>query len=365
MKQALISIFLIALTIAYQSCEPAGSRQGETYLHVADDFSEVAVKSAPQLTQAQAEQQFTVSLLDGKEPVIGQYELKEGSIRFLPEKPFEAGKTYRAQFRYNDQNLTRDFYVRAQRGPATKVTAVYPSEPRLIQNLQRLYIEFSQPMSLGSATEQIYFVDQNGNRVGQVFQQKERWNKGRTRLRLDLRPIPYQPGLAWRDSLNQRFALYKKYKLIVSKEMRDAAGFKLSHDFEKSYTVYNAILSRWGNISIYTKPKAGTTQKVILKAGKAYDYESMLKHIWLTDKNNKRINGKAEITDEERSWSFTPLNPWKPEEYKVYIGAFLEDLAGNTQHTSVQDWKIKDQFVLTKDSSAYAWPLSFWPQYND
>jgi hypothetical protein len=58
---------------------------------------------------------------------------------------------------------------------------------------------------------------------------------------------------------------------------------------------------------------------------------ALLEHSLAVLKSNGRaVEGQATIADGERSWSFTPLRPWRPELYRLSADARLEDLAGNS-----------------------------------
>ena len=362
---------LILTTLLFCSCQESAKSGGETYLYVADDFTQVAVESAPRLKEEAVKSQFRIIALNEAQElpdkpgrIKGSYTLSENRIGFMPETPFTPGKTYRAIFRYRGDVLERDFYVSAHNGSPTFVKQVYPSQPYLIQNLQRIYIKFSAPMAEGHAFQNIHFIGDYGDTVRYVFAEplKERWNADHTLLRLDLEPIPYVQGIPWHEALGKRFKLFQKYRLVVENEMRDAQGHKLSNDYQKQFIAYGPRLQEAGIFRVVTLPQAGSREPVILSDHKSHDYVSLLKSMRLTNKAGEKVPGTVEITDYESSWVFTPDQPWQAGEHKVYISDFIEDVAGNTRTTSVRDWKINRKIVYSKDSSEYSWPISFWPK---
>lgn len=364
-------LLLFATLLLSSSCEESVAKRGECYLHVADDFTEVAVESAPDLKEKAAQESFMVVKLDDQlklpvqpERVDGSYVIKDHRIQFVPDQSFTPGKTYRAIFRYGEQALERDFYVRAHTGSLTFVRQVYPSQPYLIQNLKRIYIDFSAPMAEGNAFQNIHFLNSYGDTVNHVFTRplKERWNANRTRLRLDLEPIPYVPGLSWHEALNKRFKLFQEYMLVVENEMRDARGLKLSNDYQKRLIAYGPMLQVSGIFRVTAVPHAGSEEPVVLSDHKSHDIESLLKSMKLTNNMGEEVPGTVKITDYENTWVFTPDQPWQAGEHQVHISDFIEDVAGNTRTTSIRDWKINQNIIYTKDSSEYSWPISFWPK---
>ena len=44
----------------------------------------------------------------------------------------------------------------------------------------------------------------------------------------------------------------------------------------------------------------------------------------------RKLPGRVRVTDQERSWRFTPDRPWVSGSYRLVIDTRLEDLAGNS-----------------------------------
>jgi len=68
------------------------------------------------------------------------------------------------------------------------------------------------------------------------------------------------------------------------------------------------------------------------------------------DEKNKPVDGKGVISDNDRVWTFTPLDTWKSKRYKLKVDARLEDLAGNNLN-KVFDRDITRQ--VRKDNPYY------------
>jgi hypothetical protein len=51
--------------------------------------------------------------------------------------------------------------------------------------------------------------------------------------------------------------------------------------------------------------------------------------IRVTGESGGTIEGKPGLDDQERRWTFVPINPWRQGGYKLVIQPTIEDLAGN------------------------------------
>ena len=100
------------------------------------------------------------------QPMAGHYHVEQMAVYFTPLFPFSAGQTYFAEFDYgrlqetsgkksgepsheNDDIAELVFSIPAVAVPATFIEAIYPASDTLPENLLRMYIYFSAPMSSG------------------------------------------------------------------------------------------------------------------------------------------------------------------------------------------------------------------------
>ena len=59
------------------------------------------------------------------------------------------------------------------------------------------------------------------------------------------------------------------------------------------------------------------------------DHGLLLRALGVIAPGGKPLEGAVVIGDDELTWSFTPVEPWKAGAYNVVAFAMLEDLAGN------------------------------------
>jgi len=370
-SRSFFNSILLAVCILTSSCQKNEQSKGETYLYVADDFSVVAVESAPKLSESTANDRFVIIELDKQQQlpakprkVSGQIGLEDGRLVFTPDNSFTTGKTYRAIFQFDGKKLERDFYVRSLNAKSVAhVVNIYPSQPYLIQNLKRIYIEFSHPMTPGYARKNINFISEYGDTVRNVFKDitAEKWLQNGKLLRLDLDPIPYVKGPSWQDSLNKRFKFSQQYMLVIENEMRDTKGRKLTNDYQKRLTAYHPYMSQAGNFGLIYTPKANEVDSVRLNAFRAHDILGLRDFVQITDKDGNVIVGEMEIQDYESSLIFTPKAPWEAEEYHLRVSSQLEDIAGNTRWYDMEALAMLSQLELSSDTHDYLIVLRFWP----
>lgn len=59
------------------------------------------------------------------------------------------------------------------------------------------------------------------------------------------------------------------------------------------------------------------------------DYAVALRAFQVVGANGESLEGSAQLTEEERCWTFTPTTPWPAGQLKLVTASSLEDLAGN------------------------------------
>ena len=52
-------------------------------------------------------------------------------------------------------------------------------------------------------------------------------------------------------------------------------------------------------------------------------------YLAIADVRDRRVAGRAQLTNGESTWTFTPSAPWRPGAYKLVVRGTLEDPAGN------------------------------------
>ena len=266
-------------------------------------------------------------------PVAGQYVLKGRTLRFAPTFPLEAGRTYqvRLDLRRLDDAASAPIEARLTTAPAAgpppHVVAIYPSGPTAPQNLLRLYLQFSAPMSPASHGV-LTLLDGRGQALKEPFLPLgyELWSPDHTRL-----TVLVDPGRVKRGILHDAVLRANgRYTLVVGGDWRDAEGRPLasglSHSFVAGPPERRAIdLAAWRT----TSPQAGTREPLKLAFDRPLDRALLSSALGVSTSLGERIDGRAAIEPGETNWSFTPTKPWGAQAYQVVAQPWLEDPAGN------------------------------------
>jgi hypothetical protein len=281
-------------------------------------------------------------------PMLGTYQIGGGSIRFTPRFPWVPGLTYRAKFdhrlfinRYGYKQWDRSreesylhlsFSVQREPGLPTTVTKVYPSSDHLPENLLRVYIHFSSPMSFGNAYCYIHLLDESGAEVARPFLvlDQELWDRGHQRLTLLFDPSRIKRGIKANIEQGPPLKTGRKHKLVIDAAWPDRTGSPLASSFHKVFTVIPADrkspeYEKWRVLA----PLARTTEPVRLLLGKSLDAALLGRMITVCDATGKPVEGRIEIAAEETEWRFIPTFLWQPGRFEIRVNPALEDLAGN------------------------------------
>ena len=357
--------FFISMIIILESLLPGWPGFGQTAPRLAlSDGSVVATGLDKKLSAALAEKNcsdedlskafriYTLSTYKKgiRQPIAGHYILDGTNLLFKPLFPFAEGESYYAELEYavlfqqsgapfsvkgvvkNKEQIDLLFAVPEFDAPRTSVEAVYPVMDTLPENLLRMYIYFSAPMSLGEAYQHIRLMDESGNEVEKPFLiiDQELWDRDRKRFTLLFDPGRIKQGIKSNLDLGLPLKKNKRYYLLIDSLWRDERGNPLSASFVKRIFVTGperATLTA-ENWKI-AEPQAGTKNPVVVQFDKPLDHALLLKYISVTHPLMGMVDGEAVLTQGDRVWIFTPNNPWTFGRYTLEICPYMEDVAGN------------------------------------
>jgi hypothetical protein len=276
---------------------------------------------------------------DGAPALLGSYEVDApaGVLRFRPRFPLERGVRYRAVLRPAGRPttaVTAEFVLpRAQEAPTTRVVRVAPSGDVLPENLLKFYVEFSAPMGRGEAYDHVRLLDAAGKPLDLPFLElgEELWDPRGVRLTLLFDPGRIKSGLKPREEMGPVLEAGKTYTLVIDRAWHDAAGNPLAADFRKVFRAGPADTTppdpkTW----TLAPPAAGTRAPLRVTFPEPLDRALLGRVVAVADAAGKAVPGRAEVGDDETSWSFTPAADWRPGRYKLLADRALEDLAGNS-----------------------------------
>lgn len=268
--------------------------------------------------------------------VTGRYSIEDGKIRFRPRFPLVGGLTYSARL---DVGGGKDPVVRAfslpreETVPSTVVTAIHPSASELPENLLRLYVHFSAPMTRGEAYERVRLIEEpEGKVIDRPFVEiaEELWDPDVRRLTLLFDPGRIKRGLLPHEEAGPPLVAGVSYRLVVDPEWSDAEGLPLKEGLEKRFsTVAADRASPDPDAWRLDAPAAGSREPVALAFPEPLDHGLLMRVLRVRDAGGRLLAGRVETGGEERRWTFTPDGPWTAGDYEIEVETILEDLAGN------------------------------------
>jgi hypothetical protein len=257
-------------------------------------------------------------------------------LRFEPSYPLEPGMRYRVELgRAGAPTVSEVIEVPAlNHGERTRVEALYPSAGQLPENLLRLYLHFSAPMSRGDAYSHISLLDE---RTGEAVElpflelEQELWDPSGKRLTVLFDPGRIKRGLTPNVEAGLPLVQGRRYRLVISAGLLDADARPLDRDFEKHFSVTASDFSspappQWR----IEPPAAGTRQPVVVSLGEPIDHALGLRLIDVLGSGQQVISGEPALSDGETRWSFTPSNNWQAGRYRLAVEGTLEDPSGNS-----------------------------------
>lgn len=269
-------------------------------------------------------------------PVAGTWRVVDGRLRFEPAFPLVPGVRYRAEYRSpRGASIVSSFELPpAPHGAPTEVVQVFPSADVLPENQLKFYVQFSGPMSRGGTYERVRIRDASGSVIDLPFLEleEELWDPGMTRLTLLIDPGRIKRGVKPLEDIGPVFESGKRYSLTIDAACRDAMGHPLRAGFEKKFQIAPADRippepRRWTVVP----PAAGTRGVLRVEFDEPMDHALALRLIRVISKTpgGGVMRGEAELLQNERSWQFSPAEPWTRGKHALAVATTIEDLAGN------------------------------------
>ncbi len=270
-------------------------------------------------------------------PVVGQVSVERGVVRWRPRYSLGAGQTYTAVWRRaNGEPLVRVFTTPlSDRAATTVVSAVYPAAESVPENLLRLYVQFSAPMSRGRAREFLELLDADGQAVSGAFvvPEQELWSPAGDRLTLFFDTGRLKQDVGPNLAMGTPLRSGQTITLRVSGAWPDGEGVPLAEGSARTWTVGSADRSRpepadWTLTAPAVAGAVGVPVELWLT--EPLDHALLERLITVESSSGNRIQGRSQVSERDRRWSFTPSEPWTSGAYLLRIDPALEDLAGNS-----------------------------------
>jgi hypothetical protein len=293
------------------------------------------------LTPEQWASVLRVAVSTDAQPMLGNYTVVDGVVRFTPLFPFDQGRQYHVRFepaRLPGGGADAGGVIETTIGrpastavPSTVVARVYPSGDIVPENLLRMYVEFSAPMGRKSGVEYIALLDHQGKEIeGAVLPlDYEFWSPDHKRFTVFFDPGRVKKGILPNLQMGRPLAVGRSVTLVVKREWPDENGLPLKQEFRRELRVSATDLdpldtSAWRIQS----PAAGSRDGVVVTFPEPLDHGLLMRALGVA-RDGKEVEGAIGVDQGETRWTFTPTTPWQPGTYQLLALDILEDLAGN------------------------------------
>jgi hypothetical protein len=232
------------------------------------------------------------------------------------------------------------------------VVSIYPSGDSLPVNLLKMYIEFSQPMREGQASDNIRMVRNGRDTLSSIFLnlEPELWNRDRTILTIWLDPGRIKRGLQPNEQLGPPLEKGNQYDVLIAEHWQDASGVPLVSNFKKHFVAVtrddkSPDPAAWA----VNSPTAFTQEPLQIQLGEPLDYLVLKNAVRIVEEKRGDVSGEITLSRGDSMLRFTPTHPWTIGIYSIHVEARLEDVAGNNLQRLFDRDILKDSIIDMKE----------------
>jgi hypothetical protein len=200
--------------------------------------------------------------------------------------------------------------------PTPQVVLVQPSGAEVPANLLRLSIRFAAQVE-GPVLQRLSLLRADGSQLQAPFLEQELWSPSGKILTVMMHPGRVKTGLKAHDEKGPILSVGDDVALAL-----DGVPIKRWRVGPADET--GPMASEWKVSAVGVESKQPLV--VVLDGpidGRDADY------LAIADIRDRRVAGRAQLTNGESTWTFTPSAPWRPGAYKLVVHGTLEDPAGN------------------------------------
>jgi hypothetical protein len=200
--------------------------------------------------------------------------------------------------------------------PTPRVVLVQPSGPEVPANLLRLSIRFAAQVE-GPLLPRLSLLRADGRQVQEPFLEQELWSPSGKILTVMMHPGRVKTGLKAQDEKGPILSVGDEVALALDgvpiKRWRVGLADKIG-----------PMASEWKVSAVRVESK----QPLVVALDGPIDGRDA-HYLAIADVRDRRVAGRARLTNGESTWTFTPSEPWRPGAYKLVVRGTLEDPAGN------------------------------------
>ncbi|HEY0740112.1 MAG TPA: hypothetical protein VGD40_01570 [Chryseosolibacter sp.] len=299
-------------------------------------------------SQTDWESVFPVKTQSGADDIVigGTYEVFETAVAFTPRFPFANNIDYLAMFHLEElaRNTNEIYLPRISSNPLrltfrlsppsaspAEITAIYPTNSLLPENLLKIHITFSKPMTSGMVYDKLKLLDEENREVEKPFLvlDQELWDADMKTLTVLFDPGRIKRGL--KPNLEMKPALREgeRYTLVVQEGWTDIDGLGTRNTYTKKFRCTEPDRSSPSVASYKVHAPLTSAAPLIVELQESHDFILLSRHIVVRDVTGAIVEGVLSIGPNESTFQFVPKHPWVESKYTIEINPLLEDLAGN------------------------------------
>jgi hypothetical protein len=273
-------------------------------------------------------------------PVAGRYRVSGAFVEFTPRFTFDPGREYAVTF--DPARLPRPRSAPSSslvvslpklvREPTTVVTHIWPSAGALPENLLRIYIEFSGPMSRSGGVEFVALLDERGRPIEDPFLPLDIdfWSPDHTRYTVFFDPARIKRGMHSEEPAGRVLVPGRRYTIRINPRWPDEHGVPLAAPFEHSFLVGPAD-DRPIDVAAWRveAPSSDGRGPLAVVFPETLDHGLLSRAMGVVRRDGTPVKGSVRIEANETRWLFVPDEPWRAGDYDVIALSILEDVAGN------------------------------------
>ena len=200
--------------------------------------------------------------------------------------------------------------------PTPRVVLVQPSGPEVPANLLRISISFASQVE-GPLLPRLSLLRADGRQVQEPFLEQELWSPSGKILTVMMHPGRVKTGLKARDEKGPILWVGDEVALALD-------GVPIKRWRVGLADEIGPMASEWKVSAVRVESK----QPLVVALDGPIDGRDA-DYLAIADVRDRRVAGRARLTNGESTWTFTPSEPWRPSAYKLVVRGTLEDPAGN------------------------------------
>jgi hypothetical protein len=201
--------------------------------------------------------------------------------------------------------------------PSTpRVALVQPSGPEVPANLLRFSIRFEAQVE-GPMLRRLALLRSDGMQIREPFLEQELWSPDGKLLTVMMHPGRVKTGLIAHDEREPILSPGEDVALALD-------GYPIRQWRVGPANAVGPAVSGWKISAV----RVGSSQPIVVTLNQPIDGRDA-DYLAIADERDRRVAGRARLTNGESTWTFTPSAPWRPGAYKLVVRGTLEDPAGN------------------------------------